>query len=161
MIGAPESDRNAEIVCPICHKEKIISVPAQVFIQRRSGIIKVQIHEGSVCAHDFIAYVDRQGVTRGYELIDFKESVNESPKVETVESFEVHCPLCHNKIVIRKKFDMPEGEEVVEVPISKMLPGSCGHEFSVFLNAKNKVIGYSPVKNYDSNNDLRDIFSKI
>ncbi len=66
------ADKKTMIQCPQCQAQKIIEIPGYVFSQKRVGIIKIQIHSGSVCEHEFVAFVDQTGTARGYEKIDFQ-----------------------------------------------------------------------------------------
>ncbi len=66
------ADKKTMIQCPQCQAQKIIEIPGYVFSQKRVGIIKIQIHGGSVCEHEFVAFVDQTGTARGYEKIDFQ-----------------------------------------------------------------------------------------
>jgi len=64
------SDRVISIQCPICSKDQIIKVPTNVFEEKKSGTIKVQIHQGICCEHEFLAFFDQEGKNRGYETFD-------------------------------------------------------------------------------------------
>jgi hypothetical protein len=66
------ADKKTLIQCPVCQAQKTIDIPGYVFAQKRVGIIKIQIHAGSVCEHEFVAFVDQTGTARGYEKIDFQ-----------------------------------------------------------------------------------------
>ncbi len=49
-----------------------MEIPEYIFQQKRMGIIKVQARAGAVCPHEFIAFIDQNGVPRGYEKIDYQ-----------------------------------------------------------------------------------------
>ena len=66
MIKKPSSH------APSAKLEKIINIPGYVFLQKQSGVIKIQIHDDSLCEHNFVAFVDRNGTARGYEQFDFQ-----------------------------------------------------------------------------------------
>src|SRR5271157_3159257 len=64
--------RSTEITCPVCNINTNIDIPEYIFQQNQIGLIKIQIRSGSVCPHDFIAFVDQTGTVRGYEHADFQ-----------------------------------------------------------------------------------------
>src|SRR4030042_7128400 len=66
------ADRMTLVVCPICQAQKFFEIPGYVLKQESAGIIKIQIHNPSVCEHDFVTFVDHTGKVRGYELIDYQ-----------------------------------------------------------------------------------------
>ncbi|MHA1732548.1 MAG: hypothetical protein ACTSU5_11425 [Promethearchaeota archaeon] len=49
-----------------------VPVPTYIFEKKKAGIIKIQIHPGIVCEHQFVAFIDQKFVARGYERIDFQ-----------------------------------------------------------------------------------------
>jgi hypothetical protein len=65
-----------EVQCPFstCKKRKTIKIPAYLFENKEMGVIKIQIHPGICCNHEFIAFVGKQKGNhpkiRGYENID-------------------------------------------------------------------------------------------
>jgi hypothetical protein len=81
-------DKELELTCPICQKQKKIKVPAQVFEQKKFGSVKIQVPPGAVCPdHQFIVFLDSKGIVRGYEKIDIlmektKEEEKEIPGQE-------------------------------------------------------------------------------
>ena len=61
------------VKCPVenCTKEKEINVPQFLFDNKRRGMIKIPIHKGICCDHEFIAFISKDGQKiRGYETID-------------------------------------------------------------------------------------------
>ncbi len=67
-----KADQKTNIICPICQAQKFIEIPGYVLKQESVDIIKIQIHNPSVCVHDFVAIVDQTGQVRGYELFDYQ-----------------------------------------------------------------------------------------
>lgn len=71
MEGKKISEKVIGIQCPICKKDQTIKVPNSVFEGKKgAGTIKVQIHQGIVCEHSFLAFFDIDGKNRGYEVFD-------------------------------------------------------------------------------------------
>ena len=64
------SEKVLTIQCPICNKEQTIKVPNSVFEEKKVGTIKVQIHQGICCEHEFLAFFDQEAKNRGYETFD-------------------------------------------------------------------------------------------
>lgn len=65
-------DKQTLVTCPVCQAEKIINIPGYIFLQKQGGVIKIQIHDESLCEHNFVVFVDRNGIARGYEQFDFQ-----------------------------------------------------------------------------------------
>ncbi len=72
-------EKQVQIVCPICNKMAKVPVPTYIFEKKKAGIIKIQIHPGIVCDHQFVAFIDQKFVARGYERIDFQLEIS-SPR---------------------------------------------------------------------------------
>ena len=69
------SDRykNINVKCPVCKTFKKLDLPKALFLQKEVGTIKIQIPPGAVCSdHQFIIFLDSEGVVRGYERIDLE-----------------------------------------------------------------------------------------
>lgn len=69
------SDRykNINVKCPICKTSKNLDLPRALFSQKEVGTIKIQIPPGAVCSdHQFIIFLDSDGMIRGYERIDLE-----------------------------------------------------------------------------------------
>jgi len=115
-----EAFREIQVTCPDCSIEKNIMVPEKLFIQKKFGIIKIQIPQGGVCReHQFITFIDAKGVIRGYDRIDLlmKTTVEEEEVkrfslkhfIDIFGLYEVFC-LIHAKIfnypayIIKDKF---------------------------------------------------------
>src|SRR4030042_371670 len=77
-----DADRRTLVVCPICQAQKLIEIPEYVLKQENVDIIKIQIHNPSVCEHDFVTFVDQTGKVRGYELIDYQLQFTSRTKKE-------------------------------------------------------------------------------
>jgi len=79
-----DGERRIKLTCPICQREKEISIPEKVFAQKKFGSIKIQVPPGAVCPdHQFIVFLDPKGLIRGYEKIDIlmKTQPQEAKKV--------------------------------------------------------------------------------
>ncbi|MFX0186384.1 MAG: hypothetical protein ACFE8A_01475 [Candidatus Hodarchaeota archaeon] len=74
--------KNIEVKCPICQTIKNIDVPETVLSQKEFGTVKIQIPIGAVCQHQFLVFLDPQGIVRSYEKIDVHMTVSkeETPK---------------------------------------------------------------------------------
>lgn len=68
--------KSIEVKCPICQVVNKINVPIAVLSQKKFGSIKIQIPIGAVCPdHQFIVFVDQNGIVRGYEKIDLQMQI--------------------------------------------------------------------------------------
>lgn len=74
--------KNIKVKCPICQTIKNIDVPETVLSQKEFGTVKIQIPIGAVCQHQFLVFLDPQGIVRSYEKIDVHMTVSteETPK---------------------------------------------------------------------------------
>ena len=68
-----ENYKEIEVICPVCSKSKNIKIPEQIFSQKKFGSIRIQVPQGGVCPeHQFILFIDTNGIIRGYEKIDLQ-----------------------------------------------------------------------------------------
>ena len=79
-----------EIRCPICSKRGKIEVSEQEVKNSTRGLFAVNITEGIVCSHSFIAYVDKNLAIRDTYTADFQI---ELPVVESKEEEGVDTSL--------------------------------------------------------------------
>ncbi len=72
-------ERNVEIKCPTqdCGAVKTIQIPDYLFEKKQVGLLKIQIHQGVCCDHQFIIFLDRKGEVKGYEHIDVQIDLSE------------------------------------------------------------------------------------
>lgn len=71
MVDADEI--SITVQCPVeeCNKTKEIKIPKYLFQNRRMNLIKIPVHSGMCCEHEFIAFVSTKNFqVRGYEKID-------------------------------------------------------------------------------------------
>lgn len=82
----PDTEQTLEITveCPNsqCKKKKGITVPEYLFSNKKTGTLKVQIHAGICCEHEFIAFVSKKGKVVGYEAIDMSIDLSSIEKSE-------------------------------------------------------------------------------
>jgi hypothetical protein len=57
---------------PECKTNKTIQVPSYLFENKKVGLVKIQIHKGVCCDHQFVVFLDKKGGVKGYENIDFQ-----------------------------------------------------------------------------------------
>ncbi len=75
-----------EIRCPACSGRGLIDVPENIVQQSSRGVAAINIAEGEICQHSFVAYVDKNLAVRDCFIADFKI---ELPQVELEQDFEV------------------------------------------------------------------------
>ncbi len=65
-------EKKVMVKCPNegCGKSKEISIPNYLLQNKKYGTLKIQLHAGVCCEHEFIAFIDRKGIVRGYESIN-------------------------------------------------------------------------------------------
>ncbi len=73
---------SVEIRCPICSKRGTFTISEDSLKNVERGLLAVNIAEGIVCEHSFIAYVDKNLQVRDYFMADFQL---EMPAIEEVK----------------------------------------------------------------------------
>ena len=68
-----------EIRCPACSKRGNIEIAEDVINQSSRGVTAVNIADGQICSHTFIAYIDKNLAVRDCFLTDFQI---ELPQIE-------------------------------------------------------------------------------
>ena len=63
---------NVRIQCPICSENGRFVISEEAIKNVERGILAVNIAEGFICSHNFIAYVDKNFAVRDYFTTDFK-----------------------------------------------------------------------------------------
>jgi hypothetical protein len=76
---------DVEIRCPACSKRGKIDVAEDVINQSSRGVTAVNIADGQICSHTFIAYIDKNLAVRDCFLTDFQI---ELPQMETEQVIE-------------------------------------------------------------------------
>lgn len=70
-----------DVACPVCHKNGSASVPDYLIDGAPSGVVAIQVFMKSNCQHSFVAYIDRTGGIRGYQLLDYAVEVGAMPEL--------------------------------------------------------------------------------
>ncbi|MFX0070390.1 MAG: hypothetical protein ACFFAO_04795 [Candidatus Hermodarchaeota archaeon] len=156
-----------EVECPTCNSKKTLDIPENI-LNTNKQLTTISIPKGLVCDHTFQFFIDKKYLIRGYQKIDFEisnldfhyklDSLNKENTTST-PLIEIACPRCEKKMNIIN--DLNQTNKINEILIDNKVLDHCGHVFSVYIDSKNKILGYSNIKNLDENEDLRDIFSKI
>ncbi len=60
-----------KISCPVCNSEGEVEIENNLFMNSKSGILKIQVTNNSACGHSFLLHVDRNYAVRGYSKYDF------------------------------------------------------------------------------------------
>jgi hypothetical protein len=66
-----KKDENIHVICPICKREKDISISKDIIIQAKQ-LTTVSIQSGLICNHHFQIFVDKNYKIRGYQKIDLE-----------------------------------------------------------------------------------------
>ena len=59
-----------DVKCPECSVAGKIDVPSYLFLNKKTGTLKVQVNVGMVCEQEFVVFISRSGEIMGYEKID-------------------------------------------------------------------------------------------
>ncbi len=74
-----EDIKGIELICPVCHKKKLVNVPKKV-VENSKTLLTISVPSNYICQHGFQAYVDRSFSVRGYQNADLE--------VENLEIYE-------------------------------------------------------------------------
>ena len=74
-----------EIRCPSCQQKGYLEVSEEALKGVTRGLLAVNISDGTICEHTFIAYVDRNLNIRDYFIADFKIELPEIPPTEEIK----------------------------------------------------------------------------
>ncbi|GAG69311.1 unnamed protein product [marine sediment metagenome] len=152
------SEKVISIQCPICSKDQIIKVPTSVFEEKKTGTIKVQIHQGICCVHEFLAFFDQEGKNRGYETFDaaidltnYQESRIEIFLRDILKKFGdhtlhlmLHAILLDSSVIVLHDKYVPEDNvstKRLNIFLNKCLPKTYQKPLFKFLKDKNKRKG--------------------
>ena len=63
--------KELEATCPFCKAVGTITIPVQIYSQKKWGTVKIQVPPGAICKeHQFIVLVDTKGIIRGTEKVE-------------------------------------------------------------------------------------------
>ncbi len=71
-----------EVICPLCQKKNKIEVEDDLSGKMARGLVAINVEEGKVCSHAFIAYVDKNYKVRDCFTADFRIEVPEEAPAE-------------------------------------------------------------------------------
>ena len=63
---------DVEIICPSCGVKGGIELPETLFKNIQKGLATVNVPVAAVCEHSFQVFIDRNGMVRGYQKVDFE-----------------------------------------------------------------------------------------
>ncbi|MFX1570172.1 MAG: hypothetical protein ACFFCV_17580 [Promethearchaeota archaeon] len=103
--------KGIQLICPICHKEKIVEVPIKV-VEDSKTLLTISVPSNYICQHGFQAYVDKWFVVRGYQSSDLELKNLEiyetgSKKIDDIVTYTVS--LVIKKIINNLKKNEEEG----------------------------------------------------
>ncbi len=88
------------IRCPLCETKGEVEIPTDLVEKSNRGVVSINVPSNLVCEHNFQLFLDRNGVVRGYQRIDFQiggSQVSEVPN--TPQSFtKFRCKICNEEI---------------------------------------------------------------
>jgi hypothetical protein len=64
--------KKLEVRCPSCSNRGYIEVPEEEVIKAARGVFAVNVMEGVICEHSFVAYVDKNFAVRDTFIADFQ-----------------------------------------------------------------------------------------
>ena len=80
--------KELEVTCPFCKAVGKITIPVEIYSQKKWGTVKIQVPPGAICKeHQFIVLVDTKGIIRGAEKVELTTRGNEVPKELPQEIF--------------------------------------------------------------------------
>ncbi len=73
------------IICPSCGVQGGIELPTTLFSNIPKGLATVNVPAEAVCEHSFQVFIDRNGIVRGYQRVDFELELKQEIR-NTVEN---------------------------------------------------------------------------
>ena len=143
-------EKDIQVQCPTCQKEKMIKVPNYIFDNKKVGNIKIQIYKGICCEHQFILFLNKKGEIRGYETIDMnidlsvveasrsKDKIYIRDMLKTYGDYAVSCVI-HSLllnipiIILRTKYEGSRASEFTSL-FNKLLPDSPNKKILLISN---------------------------
>ncbi len=103
--------KGIKLICPICHKTKIVEVPKKV-VENSKTLVTISVPSNYICQHGFQAYVDKWFTIRGYQNSDLELKNLEifetgSKKIDELVTYTV--TLVIKKIIKNLKKSEEEG----------------------------------------------------
>lgn len=82
--------RKIHIICPVCFKNKRVSISDKIFNIDEGSLLKLPFKKGEICSHQFIAIIDYNFSVRDYEIIknDFDFQIYKKKIYEPIKSFD-------------------------------------------------------------------------
>jgi len=65
--------KNIKIICPKCSNTDFLKIPEKIINQSKQ-LTTVSLPAGTVCQHNFQAFIDKNFKVRGYQTVDFEFS---------------------------------------------------------------------------------------
>ncbi len=78
-----------EIRCPACSKRGNIEVAEDVINQSSRGVTAVNIADGQICSHTFIAYIDKNLAVRDCFITDFQIELPQIEAERKIQDIEI------------------------------------------------------------------------
>ena len=78
-----------EIRCPACSKRGYIDVAEEIINKSSRGVTAVNIADGQICSHTFIAYIDKNLAVRDCFLTDFQIELPQIEAKQIIEDSEI------------------------------------------------------------------------
>jgi len=143
-------EKDIQVQCPTCKKEKMIKVPNYIFDNKKVGNIKIQIYKGICCEHQFILFLNKKAEIRGYETIDMNIDLSEVEEsrskdkiylrdlLKTYGNYAVSCVI-HSIllnipiIILRTKYEGSRASEFTSL-FNKFLPNTPNKKMMIVSN---------------------------
>ena len=143
-------EKDIQVQCPTCQKEKMIKVPNYIFDNKKVGNIKIQIYKGICCEHQFILFLNKKAEIRGYETIDMNIDLSEVEEsrskdkiylrdlLKTYGDYAVSCVI-HSIllnipiIILRTKYEGSRASEFTSL-FNKFLPNTPNKKMMIVSN---------------------------
>ncbi len=77
--------RKVDVRCPACSKRGFLEIPEEIISKSLRGVSAINVDKDKICAHSFVAYIDKNLAVRDCFLTDFQL---ELPQMETAQTAE-------------------------------------------------------------------------
>ncbi|HMF30549.1 MAG TPA: hypothetical protein VKK79_04005 [Candidatus Lokiarchaeia archaeon] len=142
-----------DIVCPSCNTPGNIEIPKTLVENTTRGLLFVDVPSKLICEHTFQVFLDKNGVVRGYQRVDFQVGKQrEIPQAESRQNLTgFRCKLCdlpmnfqiddEKSYVFKQRMDDFLGSALVKYQVAHV-EGNEMHLNTVIVDATGEFLGH-------------------
>lgn len=149
------------VKCKICGETGFIQLPPDVYLIA-TGLRNILIPAGTLCNHNFLAFVDQNFKVRGYQHIDSTinlHNVESRSLLDLMSTLDInHAPNCSANSELMKDHS-PHFEEIMQ--ILKNFSNAVDNVKAIFVISHEKGLYCASEEDYAIAGDLRNLVMTI